>query len=168
MPIPIGMPPMTDTIVWMIPVRLYKKKSLILFCSLVHLPKDPLSLYEKDILEKDSHLGYFITPSFDYYGFIKHDDLQIVIGPTRQIPASEKDLRDLAFQLDLTKENADIFIGAMKGIVHMPLESLVQMLSVLNYVLNDEKISFKDVAIYEKTQDLIVKTIEDEKVEKTV
>lgn len=149
-----------------IPVRLFEKRSLALSSSLVALPKDPLLLYQEDILEKGSNLGYFITPFFDYYGFVKSDESQIIIGPTRQIPAQEKDLRELAFRLDLTKENADAFVHAMNSIVRMPLESLMQILCVLNYILNDEKLGLKDIAIYEEAQAKLVKTIEDEKMER--
>lgn len=149
-----------------IPVRLFEKRSLVLSSSLVALPKDPLLLYQEDILEKGSNLGYFITPFFDYYGFVKSDESQIIIGPTRQIPAQEKDLRELAFRLDLTKENADAFVHAMNSIVRMPLESLMQILCVLNYILNDEKLGLKDIAIYEEAQAKLVKTIEDEKMER--
>ena len=149
-----------------IPVRLFKKRALVLCSSFVTLPKDPLSLYQNEILEKESNLGYFITPFFDYYGFVKSDESQIIIGPTRQIPAQEKDLRELAFRLDLTKEDADAFVHTMKSIVRMPLESLMQILCVLNYILNDEKLGLKDIAIYEEAQAKLVKTIEDEKMER--
>lgn len=149
-----------------IPVRLFEKRSLVLSSSLVALPKDPLLLYQEDILEKGSNLGYFITPFFDYYGFVKSDESQIIIGPTRQIPAQEKDLRELAFRLDLTKEDADTFVHAVNCIVRMPLESLMQILCVLNYILNDEKLGLKDIAIYEDAQAKLVKTIEGEKMER--
>lgn len=146
-----------------IPIRLYKGKEQIFYQSFVALSKDPMSLYEKDIFAVRKNLGYFITPYFNYYGMINSADCKIIIGPTRQTPASEKALREIAFQLDLMQENADDFVKAMKTIVPMPLDSIMQMLCVINYVLNGEKLRLEDIHIYEADQDNLKKQFEKEK-----
>lgn len=149
-----------------IPIRLFQNQKLTFYHSQVNLPKDPMTLYKTEIFSIPNKLGYFITPFFNYYGIVKTSDYQIVIGPTRQVPAIEKDLRELAFQLDLIQENADTFVNAMKSIVSMPLESVLQILCVINYILNDEKLKLEDIAIYDAVQYDLIKKIQQDQAEK--
>lgn len=149
-----------------IPIRLYKDNELVFYHSIVNLPKDPIVLYKDEIFKTTYHLGYYITPYFDYYGIVNFSDNKIVIGPTRQLRASEKDLRELAFHLDLINESADIFIRAMQSIVTMPLDSIMQILCVLNHIFNGEKLKLEDIQIYDSQQDALKQAIEDERTEK--
>ncbi len=149
-----------------IPIRLYKNDEQVFYQSFVNLPKDPIILFKKEIFNIKSNLGYYITPSFDYYGIVNFLDNKIVIGPTRQIKANEKDLRELAFQLDLLNENSDAFVRAMQSIITMPLDSIMQILCVLNYVFNNEKLKLEDIQIYDAQQTALKQAIEDERTEK--
>lgn len=149
-----------------IPIRLYKNDEQVYYHSLVNLHKDPFVLYKSDILNIHSNLGYYITPIFNYYGIVNFGDNKIIIGPTRQIRANEKDLRELAFQLDLVNEIADEFVQAMKSIVPMPLESIMQILCVLNHIFNKEKIKLEDIQIYEFQQTEIKQQFENERTDK--
>lgn len=149
-----------------IPIRLYRNDELIFYHSLVNLPKDPMSLYKKEIFDVKTHLGYYVTPIFNYYGIVNFNSNKIVIGPSRQLRANEKDLRELAFRLDLLNENADDFVRAMQGIVNMPLDSIMQMLCVVNHIFNGEKLKLEDIQIYDSQQTAFKRTIEDERTEK--
>lgn len=100
-----------------------------------------------------ANVGYFVTKHFNYYGIVNSGDVKIVIGPTRQTENSTQELRELAFRADVPQEDAEDFIAAMKGIVRMPLDSLLQMLCTLNYILNGEKLELKDITICESEQD---------------
>ena len=145
-----------------IPIRLYENGELVLYRSLVDLPKDPAELYRDEIGAVRQHVGYYITPQFHYYGIVNSERYRIVIGPTRQIPAQEKDVRELAFRLDLMHEAADEFVAAMKSIVPMPLESVMQILCVVNHVLSGEKVKLEDIAIIDAEQDRLKRQFEDE------
>lgn len=149
-----------------IPVRLYENDKQVFYHSLANLPKDPITLYSVDIFKIKTNLGYYITPFFNYYGVINFLQYKIVIGPTRQLPANEKDLRELAFQLDLVNEIADEFVQAMKSIVPMPLESIMQILCVLNHIFNKEKIKLGDIQIYKFQQTEIKQQFENERTDK--
>ncbi len=149
-----------------IPVRLFKNGEQIFYQSFVNLPKDPFALHKQEIFDIKTNLGYYITPIFNYYGIVNYAEQKIVIGPTRQLRANEKDLRELAFQLDLTQETADEFVRAMQSIITMPLESIMQMLCVVNYVLNGEKIKLEDIQIYDSHQNELKQSIEHERTEK--
>lgn len=135
-----------------VPIRIYKGEKLDFFHSLVHLSKDPLALNWEDIRGIQDHVGYFVTEHFYYYGVINSGDTRIVIGPTRQIPDTPQALREVAFRLDVLPEEVEEFVEGMGSIVRMPLESIMQILCTMNYVLNDEKLELADITIYEPEQ----------------
>lgn len=135
-----------------IPIRLFRDGALSFYYSMVSLPRDPMSVYRQGIFEVTAHVGYFVTPLFDYYGIVNSGNVKIVIGPTRQISLSEQELRELAFLASVPPGEADAFAAGMKAIVHMPLESVMQILCVVNYILNGEKLGLEDITIYDAEQ----------------
>ena len=68
-----------------VPIRIYTNKKLSFYHSYVHLAKDPILLCEKNILEIQDPIGYFITSDFDYYGISNHKNQSIIIGPGRHL-----------------------------------------------------------------------------------
>ena len=140
-----------------VPIRLYDGEKLIFLHSLVSLPRDPVELYRDDIWHITEHVGYYVTRLFNYYGIVNFGTKKIIIGPTRQLGNTHQELRELAFQLDVPPEDTDEFLTGMKGIIRMPLESIMQILCTLNYILNGEKLTLQDIAIYDSEQNLISK-----------
>lgn len=136
-----------------IPIRIYQDKKIIFFYSLVNLPKDPVIIYEDEILKISEHIGYFATEHFYYYGIINYGKTKIVVGPTRQLPDTEQELREIAFRADVATDDINAFVINMKSILHMPLESILQMLCTVNYVLNGEKKTLEDISIYDTEQE---------------
>lgn len=63
-----------------IPTRIYKNNTVIFYHSTVNLVKDPVSIYQADILKITDHVGYFMTAHFCYYGIVNSDNYKIVIG----------------------------------------------------------------------------------------
>lgn len=143
-----------------IPIRLFQGDTLVFYHSLVRLPRDPMTVYRESLRQIDSHVGYFITPDFSYYGIVNSEDKKIVIGPTSQISAGDQELRELAFRLDVSGDDADEFVSGMKSIVRMPLESILQILCTVNYILNDEKLGLEDIAIYDGQQTALNQLLE--------
>lgn len=138
-----------------VPIRLYDGESLVFSYSFVTLPKDPVLLYLEDIRKIREHVGYYVTKIFNYYGIINHGTQKIVIGPTRQTGNTDQELRELAFQLDIPQEDTGDFVAGMKSIIRMPLESIMQILCTMNYVLNDEKLSLQDIAVFDDQQNIL-------------
>ena len=136
-----------------VPIRLYESKTLKFSYSLVKLPKDPVELHREDIWNIQESVGYYVTKIFNYYGIINSDSYKIIIGPTRQTGNTEQELRELAFQLDVAPEDTQDFVTGMKSIIRMPLESIMQILCTMNYVLNGEKLSLQDIAVFDDQQD---------------
>lgn len=132
-----------------VPVRLYKGGECVLFHSLQDFPADPIKPYIEKVLGPGGQVGYFVTPYFNYYGVVSVGELAVVIGPSRQTPMNEKDMRELAFGCDVDPGDTDRFITAMKSLVQMPLESIVQILCAINHVLTGEELSLHDVTIYD-------------------
>ncbi len=151
-----------------IPIRIYKNGKPWFYHSIVSLPKDPVCIYEKDIMAITDHVGYYVTPFFGYFGIVNSKNDKIVIGPARQIPNTDQELKELAFQADVEKSDVDGFISAMKSIVPMPLESIMQMLCVLNHVLNGEKVELKDISIFDSAQQALEQDIEQSQVDETL
>lgn len=138
-----------------VPIRLYEGQERIFYHALVHLPKDPMELYREDIWKITDHVGYYATQIFNYYGIINFGAKKIVLGPTRQLGNTDQELRELAFRLDVPPEETEEFLTGMKGIIRMPLESIMQILCTMNYILNGEKLTLQDIAIYHAEQDIL-------------
>lgn len=136
-----------------VPVRLFEHGKRTTDRFPVRIIKDPMELYRNEIFSIKAHVGYFITPLFHYYGILNVGDASIVIGPTSQIMANEQDLRELAFRLDVPKEEVPAFIGGMNGIMRLPVETLLSILCTMNHFLNGgETLSISDISIFGEEQ----------------
>lgn len=135
-----------------VPIRFYNNGKLEYYHSLASLPKDPLTAYEGEVLRIDAHIGYFITPTFHYYGVVSDERHKIVIGPTIQTESSDQVLRELALRCDVSQEDTEVFVAGMKSIIHMPLDSIMQMLCAVNYIMNGEMLNIGDITIYDSEQ----------------
>lgn len=142
-----------------VPIRIYTNKKLSFYHSYIHLPKDPIFLCENNLLEINAPVGYYITSDFDYYGVFNHGNQSIIIGPARQTPPTDQYLHKLAFNLSVEADDMPEFLSSMKVIIHMPLESILQILSTLHYVITGEKIGLNDLSIIDSTQDAISKEL---------
>lgn len=138
-----------------IPIRLFHGDTLEFYHSLVRLPKDPMEVYRTDIWNIKSNIGYFVTRHFNYYGIVNSGPKKIIIGPTCQTENTTQELRELAFRADVPSGDTEDFVIGMKSIIRMPLESIMQMLCTINYILNGEKLSLHDITIYDTDQPII-------------
>ena len=131
-----------------IPVRVYENRVPCFYHCVIDLPADPIRLYEREILDVPGHVGYFATPEFDYYGIVSALPYQVVLGPTRQIENNVRELERLAFTLSVPSGKKDKFVQGMRSLIRFPLESLLQMLCTINFMLNQEKLSLSDIQVY--------------------
>ena len=142
-----------------VPIRIYENNELKFYHSLVYLPKDPASLWGSQLLAITEPVGYFITPEFDYYGISHHEFQTIIIGPARQSAPEEQYLRKLAFDLSVDPDETSTFLSSMKVIIHMPLESILQILCTIHYVITGEKIGLNELSIIDSAQEELSKEI---------
>ena len=133
-----------------IPVRVYEGETELCRFFPVNLPKDPMTLYRTDIMGISEHVGFFLTPFLHCYGVLNAGKRKLIIGPTSQIMADEQKLKELAFRLDVPKEDVPAFLDGMNAIVRMPVETLLEMLCTVNHFLNGgETLKISDVTIHE-------------------
>ena len=128
-----------------IPVRLYNKDQMLFYHSVVNLPKDPVLLAHKDIPFPNEHILFRVTSSFFYFGIVASSNYQIVIGPSRQTAAQDQELRDMTFELALPSDDISDFLIGMKQIIRLPLESMMQMMCAINFMVNNEKVTLNDL-----------------------
>lgn len=147
-----------------IPIRIYENDKQVFYHSLVKLVMDPLTPYFSDVFAIKAHIGYYITPYFQYYGVLNCHPYKIVIGPSRHSSINDQELKELAFKCDVKPDDVEDFLTSMNSIVQMPLSSIVQILCTINYVINDEKLSLEDVQIYDSEQQDIKELIESERI----
>lgn len=145
-----------------IPVRIYMDETEVCRVFSVKLPKDPMALYRAEILGISEHVGYFATPLFHYYGVLNAGEMKLVVGPTSQIMADDQKLKELAFRLDVPRDDVSSFVEGMNAIVRLPVETLLQMLCTINHFLNHgEKLKIRDLAIHEAELALLKTDVEE-------
>lgn len=145
-----------------IPIRVFQNGNQVFYHALVSLPVDPMTPYKDAILSIKNHIGYFITPSFHYYGIVNGQTHKIVIGPSIQTRSNDQTLRELAFRCDVPADETEEFLSGMKSIVTMPLDSIIQMLCTMNYIMNGEKLGLKDIWIFDSEQQNLKTKVEEE------
>ena len=145
------------------PIRVFYKGKQTFYHSIVNLTTDPLAPFRDEVLAINSHIGYFITPYFHYYGIVNSNDYKIVIGPSMQTRDNDQSLKELAFRCDVPPEETEEFLSGMKSIVPMPLSSILQILCTMNYVLNGEKLGLSDLQIYDSEQEKLKNKLEKER-----
>ena len=128
-----------------LPVRLFDGDKQLFQISMALLPRDPYLLVKPEITFVDRHVGFYVSKRFFTYGVVNSGKYRIVMGPSRQAPPQEQELREIAFELDVPLDDLTEFISGMKQITRLPLESLVQMLCFLNFVVNGEKLRLNDL-----------------------
>ncbi|MBO4327480.1 MAG: helix-turn-helix domain-containing protein [Clostridia bacterium] len=138
-----------------VPIRIYENGGQSFYYSLVNLPVDPICAYSERISTVTDRIGYCATDHYHYYGIVNAGEHRIVIGPSGQTRASDKELHELAFRADVAPDDIPEFIAGMKAIACMPLESILQILCTLNYILNGEKKSLGEIAIYDEEQEAL-------------
>ena len=135
-----------------IPIRIFEEDAIVFYSFVGRLPRDPMEICKNEIFAIEKNIGYYMTAQFQYYGVVKRGKTRIVMGPTRQVNISDAELRSLAFLADVPPDDTDDFIAGMRSIVPMPLESVMQTLCAVNYILNGEKVALADLTIYDEMQ----------------
>ena len=101
---------------------------------------------------------------FHYYGVLNAGDIRIVLGPTAQVMSDQQKLRELAFLLDVPREEVPSFVEGMNMITRLPVEALLQLLCTFNHFLNNgEQKELSDLAIHDEDQTLIKAGVEQQR-----
>lgn len=136
-----------------IPIRYYHCDDLVFYKSIVKLAKDPITLVKDELFKIEDHVSYFCSSDLLYYGIIRKGDERIIIGPSYIVTPDDRSIKELAFRLDVEDIDKEKFISNFKAILSMPIESLIQMLVCINYIINDEKLYIDQVVIRNQEQE---------------
>ena len=138
-----------------VPVRIIKEEKTLYFYYESYIIKDPFILDSYELFAKNEDIGYITTSDFFYYAYIKHDAFLLVLGPFRLIKPNDMIINKLALRLNVTKDDSDSFISSIKTINCIPLETILQSLCVIYFVLNGKKVSMSDILLdEEKTKNI--------------
>lgn len=137
-----------------IPVRIYKNNRLVKLFSPIPFFVDPVTLYIDKILADTKNISYYITPYYEYYGIVRHQNHTVIVGPTSQIPLSRSDAREMMFLLGIEENQRERYQDMLRSVTPMPLELFLHLLCMLNYYLSDEKRTVSDILLFESSGDL--------------
>lgn len=151
-----------------IPVRIYQKGKQIFYYSLVRLLKDPFELSKEAAFKLKDNVFYYQSPYYYYYAIANINDIKIVVGPTRQLPISNQELKSIAFSLGIPISLNDEFISGMESLVSLPLMSLIQIMNMIYFSITGEKKSLENITIHEEKQNIIKDEIEKESTKRTM
>lgn len=132
-----------------LPIRIFYRDGRKVIFSTVELIADPMELYREELFSRKEHVSWFITENFRYFGIINGPDYSIIAGPSFPGTPSEQELHDLAFELNVSSKDYKAFSDALKAIVPMPLDSILQMMCTLNHIINNEKLNISDLQIHD-------------------
>jgi len=132
-------------------VRVYENKALKDFYNTSSFPVDPGAPYIDDLLEISQNVGYFITPYFQYYGVINHMNQTLIIGPSYQLSATHSQIRDYMFLLGIKENYKNYYTELLSSITPMPLELFLHLLCMVNYYINNEKLSVSQILLFDRS-----------------
>ena len=145
-----------------VPVRLYEGGELVFRNMPIELEADPIEPHINEILALQDNVSYLITEDYFYYGIVNSDMLKLVIGPLREAHADDLAYRHLGIALSTPPERIEQFIASMRNITPMPLHMGLQMLCVMNFVMNGEKLNYDDVVIHDEEQEMLSQQLTEE------
>ena len=143
-----------------IPVRLYWDGQEVLYRSIIKLMQDPFLIDKESAMQLSDDVCYYQNPYYYYYGIINVEGYKVVVGPTRQLPISNQELRSLSFSLGIPNSSTEEFMAQMQSLVSLPLMTLLQILCMVYFSFTGEKKSLESVAIHDSQQSIITDEME--------
>ena len=135
-----------------IPCRIYNDKKSIYYHYDFNFSVDPVKLVIDDILNKQEDIGYIITDDFFYYCFVKYNKYLLIYGPFRLIKPDNALISKMTLKLEISKDDFNSFNNAMNSINSISLESMLQSMCLLYFILYKKKISISDILIDNSSQ----------------
>lgn len=136
-----------------VPVRVYEGGALVGSFLLDDWPADPIAPYLPRMLARAEAVSYDATPFGQHYGAIRHGRVRVLVGPVGLGRYSRQEKADYAFALGVDEKGFARVYERMKAIPAYPVENFLHMLLMINFFLNGEKLTLRDVAPYLLVQD---------------
>lgn len=122
-----------------VPVRRYEDGKKVLFSSINKFQYDPFLSDETEVLSCKDEIGYYLDEDDFYYCYLNQEAMTVVIGPTRNTPASIQCLKLLALHLDIPLDLVPDFMKSMSLLSTIPYKCILESLLMLYYILTGKK-----------------------------
>jgi len=128
-------------------VRIYEDGNILEIHQNTEFTPDPVELVLNEIYSNHNTVDYYDKHKPFVFGSIKTKDCKntIIIGPTFSIKPGREQLLILMKELGIPFSNLHSFITYTDSIPTYSMESLLQILSFINYAVNNEKITALDM-----------------------
>lgn len=144
------------------PVRLYRDGERVFYHAEMELAVDPLTLYENEVLGIEGRVAYYVTGDQSYYGIINTGELTLITGPLRDGEPGEHTYQRLGMRLGVPPAEMGRFVRSMYAIPIMPLNTTVQILCIMHYVMTEERLDPGDIIIRDINQEDLANQIAEE------
>lgn len=151
-----------------LPVRVYKKEKQTFYYSTIKFVKDPFLFDEEKALKINDDVYYYQSLFSYYYGIINFQNNKIIVGPTRQLPVDNQELKSYAFSLGVIMSEVEEFVSQMKSLIQLPLMSLLQILCMVYFAMTGKKKTIESITIHDEEQASLINDIEKRKAENVI
>lgn len=137
-----------------IPIRLYKDKTLVKFYTPIPFCIAPASLYTEQLLAIEKNISYYITPFYEYYGIVRHNEYTFILGPTSQLPLTKSNAREMMFLLGIAEKDRENYQSQLRSVTPMPLQLFLHLLCLLNFYLCGEKHEASEIMLFDSSSEV--------------
>lgn len=130
-------------------VRVYKNKMPVSVYDPCGFLTDPAALYLDKLCQIEKEVSYYITPYDQFYGVVRHEEYQFIIGPTFHVTPPRSQIREFMFELGIRQNYFEQYLNLMLTVTPMPLELFLHELCLIYYFVSEKKISLSDFSLYD-------------------
>lgn len=127
-------------------VRLYKNELPLYYYSPYNMEPDPVAPFLHQIIHSEHEVGIITTSLYQFYAFMTlKPGLRLIIGPTRALTDTGKEMDELLAILRIGQEEKENYVRWLCSAPLINIERLAWLLVSLVTVLQGRPLSIEDV-----------------------
>lgn len=127
-------------------IRIYEDKECQYYYSVHHMYPDPVTPYLDSMMQNEHQTGVFTTPLYQFYGFLRLQENRIIIlGPTKILKESPRELEELMFLLGVAGEEKEAYVQELKSAPLISVDRLAWLLSAIRIAIDKRECSVDEV-----------------------
>ena len=132
-----------------LPVRLYHAGSFVTLYHHTRFKPDLAILEEPNIFQNSGNISYYMTDTFLFYGLFraKADSICFVIGPVSHMPPDRSLVNQILRSIGEPASRTTELLNYLTALPAYPLRNFLQILSTINYFINDEKVEVSQLLL---------------------
>lgn len=134
-----------------IPIRFYEKDTLMLQLPPADSALDIVQKYLEVLVNQPQSVTYIVTKQFLYIGIVKIDknkDSCVVIGPITNVLLSKEMTKKVMQDALISLSHINQITEIINSFPKMTFERFLHTLCLLNYSINDKKLTMEDILDY--------------------